>query len=75
MHFGKILDDYKNDINAGNKGNIQLKEASLYALGNLSYLIKSDAKLLQCIEGLLNVHVLPEIQNGIGIMRFRAMYL
>jgi hypothetical protein len=75
MHFGKILDDYKNDINAGNKCNVQLKEAALYAIGNLSYLIKFDAKLLQCIEGLLHIHVLPEIQNGMGIMRFRAMYL
>lgn len=73
--MGRLLDEYTTKMANGGEGDMQQKEAVMFCIAQLADLIKEDANMLSCIEQLLEMHALNELENGIGLLRYTAMFL
>lgn len=75
LFFGNALAEYNNKIAMGEGADQCVKEAILYVIGNLSEVIKTDAYLLSNIEQLLLDHCYPELEKGISLLKYQAIYI
>ena len=69
------MQQYSDNVQAGNNPDWRIKEALLFAIGNLTETIGLHKDLARNIEPMLKTHVLPDFTSPHPLLKSRACWV